>query len=104
MIFDLSDAPIYSELKAWMLKNMNAMPNTMDSGHIYYLNPKSTAEILINRIDSRIELLGKEVQKHILARTDKVSLMRLYCDLQNKENWNLPMKKLNNEFSNYRNI
>lgn len=104
MIFDLPDAPIYSELKAWMLKNLDAMPNTMDSGCIYYKNPKSTAEILINRIDARIELLGKEVQKDTLARTDKTALIRLYCDLQNKKNWNVPMKRLTNEFSNYRNI
>jgi hypothetical protein len=102
MNFNLPEQPSYSELKKWMLENMDSMPKTLDSGYIYYLDVKGSVNIYIDAVERRIIELGAGVQKDAIARAKKANLKALYENLKVKENWNKPLRRLEDRFNNYK--
>ena len=89
MIGQLNKDSNFGEIKNWFETNMDLLPVTLDSKHIFYNNIKFTAKLYISNVISEIERLGiKDIRSSAIARTSKVNLYMMYENLQFIDNWN----------------
>jgi hypothetical protein len=98
MDFNLPENPTFTQLKTWFESNRNELPNTLQGDGVFYINVKHTADIIIQKVEHRISVCDKPAKDRI-AISEKNQLFKLYQDLQNREEWNKPLPKLN-KFSN----
>lgn len=92
---------LISDLFKWFESNKRELPKTLDCEYAYYPDVYNTFEICKYRIESEIKRLGEEnIKKSSVAKSSKLSIERLYSQLQNKYGWNQPKpewKSFNNK-------
>lgn len=99
--FDLPLEPRYSEIKAWYEKNREFFPKTIRGVYAYYPDVQFTVDAHFNFIEGKIKELGIEKAGKLKnMRFNKEMLMMLYHELKRTENWNLPMRSINELKSN----
>lgn len=94
----LTNKSSFKDLENWFAKNLDELPETLESDCRYYADLKSTIKQHIRQVYIEADRLGiEEVKKKrsALANASKGNLYTIYVDLQKRENWNAPRPKLN---------
>jgi hypothetical protein len=102
MDFNLPENPTFTQIKTWFESNYNELPKTLQGDGIFYTDVAFTADRYIDLVIHRMMKLmkdGADIRKDRLAKSNKNNLLNLYKDLQNREQWNKKLTKLN-KFSN----
>jgi hypothetical protein len=94
MNFTLTPPHQYAHLKIWFRENWNALPETLDTPHADHRNLKKALDTAITSIDAHFSKGGKPNE---VVNAYKRTLSNAYDALQDRSNWNLPLKIIENK-------
>ena len=90
MNFSLSKPYRYAHLKIWFQENRNALPESLDTEHADFRDVRLAVDAATTTIDAHFET---STTPNAVIDTYKSRLVLIYDGLQDREQWNKPMKK-----------
>lgn len=91
MNFHLQPPYEYAHLKLWFRENWSKLPQSLDTLHADFRDVRKSVKVNIASIDAFI-LSGERPNPTV--KTYKDRLILIYEGLKITENWNLPMKTI----------
>jgi len=92
--FQLQPPYEYAHLKLWFRENWSKLPQSLDTLHADFRDVRKSVEVNIASIDA---FISSGQRPNETVKSYKNRLITIYEGLQIHENWNLPIKKIENK-------